>query len=59
MLTSSDDEEHLFEAVRAGASGYLLKDVPPEEVAVGIGSLRRAVAHLADDGIEASPSSRR
>lgn len=36
MLTSSDDEEHLFEAVRAGANGYLLKDVPPEEVAVGI-----------------------
>jgi DNA-binding NarL/FixJ family response regulator len=36
MLTSSDDEANLFEAVRAGANGYLLKDVPPEEVAVGI-----------------------
>ena len=36
MLTSSDDEGHLFEAVRAGANGYLLKDVPPEEVAAGI-----------------------
>jgi DNA-binding NarL/FixJ family response regulator len=36
MLTSSDDEANLFEAVRAGASGYLLKDVPPEEVAAGI-----------------------
>lgn len=36
MLTSSDDEENLFEAVRAGANGYLLKDVPPEEVAAGI-----------------------
>ncbi len=39
MLTSSDDEENLFEAVRAGANGYLLKDVPPEEVAVAIRSL--------------------
>lgn len=39
MLTSSDDEAHLFEAVRAGANGYLLKDVPPEEVAVGIRAL--------------------
>jgi DNA-binding NarL/FixJ family response regulator len=36
MLTSSDNEENLFEAVRAGANGYLLKDVPPEEVAAGI-----------------------
>jgi DNA-binding NarL/FixJ family response regulator len=41
MLTSSDDEANLFEAVRAGANGYLLKDVPPEEVAAGI----RAVHH--------------
>ena len=36
MLTSSDDEANLFEAVRAGANGYLLTDVPPEEVAAGI-----------------------
>src|SRR6266487_5857974 len=26
ILTMSDDEEDLFEAIRAGASGYLLKD---------------------------------
>jgi two-component system NarL family response regulator len=39
MLTSSDDEANLFEAVRAGANGYLLKDVPPEEVAEGIRKL--------------------
>lgn len=39
MLTSSEDEAHLFEAIRAGANGYLLKDVPPEEVAVGIRGL--------------------
>jgi len=36
MLTSSEDEANLFEAVRAGANGYLLKDVPTEEVAAGI-----------------------
>ena len=28
MLTVSDSEEHLFDAVRNGASGYLLKDLP-------------------------------
>jgi DNA-binding NarL/FixJ family response regulator len=33
MLTISDEEEDLFEAIRAGASGYLLKDIPLAEVA--------------------------
>ena len=33
MLTISDEEEDLFDAIRAGASGYLLKDIPLDEVA--------------------------
>jgi DNA-binding NarL/FixJ family response regulator len=33
MLTISDEEGDLFEAIRAGASGYLLKDLPLDEVA--------------------------
>jgi two-component system NarL family response regulator len=33
MLTISDEEEDLFEAIRAGASGYLLKDIPLDDVA--------------------------
>jgi DNA-binding NarL/FixJ family response regulator len=36
MLTMSDDESDLFEAIKAGASGYLLKDLPGEEVAMAI-----------------------
>ena len=36
MLTMSDDESDLFEAIKAGASGYLLKDLPGEEVADAI-----------------------
>ncbi len=36
MLTMSDDESDLFEAIKAGASGYLLKDLPGEEVAEAI-----------------------
>ncbi len=36
MLTMSDDEADLYEAVKSGASGYLLKDSSIEEVAQGI-----------------------
>ena len=33
MLTVSDDEEDLFGAIRAGVSGYLLKEISIDEVA--------------------------
>jgi DNA-binding NarL/FixJ family response regulator len=36
MLTISDEEEDLFEAIKAGASGYLLKDIPLDEVAEAV-----------------------
>lgn len=32
VLTTYDDDEWVFDAIRAGASGYLLKDRPREEV---------------------------
>lgn len=32
ILTTFDLDEYALEAVRAGASGFLLKDVPPEEL---------------------------
>jgi DNA-binding NarL/FixJ family response regulator len=31
MLTVSDDEQDLFEAIKSGAEGYLLKNLPEEE----------------------------
>ncbi len=40
MLTTFDLDEYVYEALRAGASGFLLKDVPPERLIAGI----RAVA---------------
>ncbi len=33
ILTISDEEEDLFEAIRSGAIGYLLKDIPLDELA--------------------------
>ena len=32
MLTVFDDDENIFEAIQAGADGYLLKDTSPQEL---------------------------
>lgn len=49
VLTTFDEDEHIQEAIRAGAAGYLLKDIPPEE-------LRRAVHVVAGGEALLSPS---
>ncbi|MFC6648258.1 MULTISPECIES: response regulator transcription factor [Paenibacillus] len=36
MLTTFDDDEYIIEALRAGASGYLLKNIPPDRIIQGI-----------------------
>lgn len=36
MLTTFDDDEYIIEALRNGASGYLLKNIPPERIIQGI-----------------------
>jgi DNA-binding NarL/FixJ family response regulator len=36
ILTTFDVDEHVYEALRAGASGFLLKDVPAEQLAHAI-----------------------
>jgi DNA-binding NarL/FixJ family response regulator len=32
LLTTFDADEYVFEGLRAGASGFLLKDIPPEQL---------------------------
>jgi DNA-binding NarL/FixJ family response regulator len=47
MLTTFDLDEYVFDALRAGASGFLLKDVPPEQLVAGIRSVASGEALLA------------
>jgi DNA-binding NarL/FixJ family response regulator len=49
MLTTFELDEYVFEALRAGASGFVLKDADPDE-------LVRAVRAVADGGSLLSPS---
>lgn len=39
MLSVYGDDDHVFEAICAGASGYLLKDTPPERLLAAISEL--------------------
>jgi DNA-binding NarL/FixJ family response regulator len=41
ILTTFDDDEYVFEGLRAGAAGYLLKDVPSEQLAEAIRAAAR------------------
>ncbi|EGG33914.1 response regulator [Paenibacillus sp. HGF5] len=36
MLTTFDDDDYIVEALRNGASGYLLKNIPPDRIIQGI-----------------------
>jgi DNA-binding NarL/FixJ family response regulator len=47
MLTSFDMDEYVYDALRAGASGFLLKDVPPEQLVAGIRAVASGDALLA------------
>jgi DNA-binding NarL/FixJ family response regulator len=46
MLTTFDDDEHVFEGLRAGALGYLLKDAPSAKLAEAIRAAARGESFL-------------
>ncbi|MDR1151506.1 MAG: response regulator transcription factor [Bifidobacteriaceae bacterium] len=68
MLTTFDLDEYLLHAIKAGASGFLLKDAPPEEMLAAIravhagdaviapSSTRRLLGHVARSIPEAPPN---
>jgi DNA-binding NarL/FixJ family response regulator len=49
MFTVFEDDEKIFDAIRSGASGYLLKKTPPEEII-------EAIRELYNGGAPMSPS---
>lgn len=65
VLTTFDADEQIVRALRAGASGFLLKDTPPAEIVRAIHVVasgeallspavtRRLIAHITDDETDA------
>ncbi|MEV6345586.1 response regulator transcription factor [Actinoplanes sp. NPDC051851] len=47
VLTGLGDDEHVFSALRAGASGFVLKDAAPTELTEAIGCVARGNGYLA------------
>ena len=47
MLTTFDIDDYVLEAIRAGASGFLLKDAPPDDLVAAVRIVARGDALLA------------
>ncbi len=52
MLTTFDLDEYVYDDLRAGASGFLLKDVPPNQLAAAVRTVGEgdALCHRASPG---------
>lgn len=46
MLTVFDDDENIYKAIKAGANGYLLKDIDPESLLKGINEVMEGGATM-------------
>jgi DNA-binding NarL/FixJ family response regulator len=47
MLTTFGEDGYVWQAMNAGASGFLLKDVPPEDLVAAVRTIHRGEALLA------------
>lgn len=47
VLTTFDDDDYVYRALRAGASGFLLKDSAPEQIVSGVRTVAAGEALLA------------
>ncbi len=46
MLTTFDDDEYVHEAMKFGAAGYMLKDVPPENLVDSIRAIKTGTVQI-------------
>jgi DNA-binding NarL/FixJ family response regulator len=46
VLTIHEDDQQVFDAISAGASGYLLKPLPPQQLLEAIGEVMRGAAPI-------------
>ncbi|HEY8601644.1 MAG TPA: response regulator transcription factor [Thermomicrobiales bacterium] len=46
VLTTFDDDQYVFDALKAGASGYVLKDLPAADLAAAIRTVHGGRVHL-------------
>jgi DNA-binding NarL/FixJ family response regulator len=63
MFTVFDDDDNIFDAIRTGASGYLLKKTPPDEIvqavrdlALGGAPMTASIARRVIQSFQAAPS---
>jgi len=47
ILTTFDPDEYVYKALRAGASGFVLKDIPPQELVTAVRTVAEGGALLA------------
>ena len=47
ILTTFDPDEYVYEALRAGASGFVLKDIPPHQLATAVRTIAEGGALIA------------
>ncbi len=52
VLSTYDDDEYIAQSIKAGAKGYLLKDMPSKELAEAIRLVNRGYAQLAPGLLE-------
>ena len=48
MLTTFNDDEYIIKSLKAGAVGYLLKDIPDSELALSVKLAHQGIYQLAD-----------